>query len=733
VRQFHLELKLPELLRILLGSLFTLATAYAIGRVTLRAVPMPHVVRLGLGGAILSTILFGLMSAQLATPLVFGLLGAAAICTASLLRKVRSEPIPVLEDRTLRICSFAILTVYAVFYGVHALTPEIQPDATTYHLGLVAEAIRHGGFPGRVGFYEMLPQGAEMLYAFAFAFGKHSAAKLVHFGFLIATIPLIMALGKRLGLDARVSIGGTLLYCCAPVTGIVGTSAYNDAMQVFFVLMCAWCLLAWQQSNELRYLWPAGIAAGFCYAIKVPGLLVCGLAVLFVLLAKRRVMPVLVLSISALAMVLPWLWRGWWMTGNPMAPLFNRLFPNPYFSALVEQQLSGMWKRYEALGALGYIGELTIFGRALQGLYGPVFLLAPLGLLALRRPVGRILWIAAATLAIPWYFNVGARFLLPAMPFVALALAASLPRIALPAVLVLHALAGLPPVLDLYSDQYAWKLRNLPWKAALRIQPEREYLQQESTEFYAAWMVDKYTKPGERVLDLRGIPYAYSHFEPVNYWHHLPGIRLSDALRIAGLDADKAIYDVDASWPEQALAGVRLRLRDSDNASWKVLELQLQGNDGAIPVSREWKFSASSNPWGVPAAFDGNLASGWTSFEAGRSGMYVEVMFDQPIAISGARVACLQTGLASDFDVQASTSSGEWKTLAERGQITWRPRQELRLSATRLIKKAGIQWVLVPIDGDGMGSLGKKMVAEPAAWGLEKVASVYEFYLMKVK
>jgi hypothetical protein len=135
----------------------------------------------------------------------------------------------------------------------------------------------------------------------------------------------------------------------------------------------------------------------------------------------------------------------------------------------------------------------------------------------------------------------------------------------------------------------------------------------------------------------------------------------------------------------------------------------------------------------VPAAFDGNLASAWTSFDAGRSGMYMEVVFDQPIVVSGARVSCLQTGLASDFQMQGLTSSGEWKTLSERGQVTWRPRQELRLSATRLIKKAGIQWVLVPIDGNGMGSLGKKMVAEPAAWGLEKVASVYEFYLMKVK
>ena len=56
---------------------------------------------------------------------------------------------------------------------MHALAPEIQPDAIGYHLGLVAQYLRLGKFPDRIDFYGILPEGMEMLYLFAFAFGEH--------------------------------------------------------------------------------------------------------------------------------------------------------------------------------------------------------------------------------------------------------------------------------------------------------------------------------------------------------------------------------------------------------------------------------------------------------------------------------------------------------------------------------------------------------------------------------
>jgi len=55
-----------------------------------------------------------------------------------------------------------IVSTYGIFYLVHALTPEIQPDALYYHLGQVAEYSRLGKFPAHIDFYSVLPQGMEI-------------------------------------------------------------------------------------------------------------------------------------------------------------------------------------------------------------------------------------------------------------------------------------------------------------------------------------------------------------------------------------------------------------------------------------------------------------------------------------------------------------------------------------------------------------------------------------------
>ncbi len=87
---------------------------------------------------------------------------------------------------------------------------------------------------------------------------------------------------------------------------------------------------------------------------------------------------------------------------------------------------------------------LTVGGQ-LGGQLGPVFLLAPLALLTLRTSVGRRLLLAGLIITLPYPQNIGARFLIPVLPFVAMGIALSLEfSRALQAVVVLTAgLAGM--------------------------------------------------------------------------------------------------------------------------------------------------------------------------------------------------------------------------------------------------------------------------------------------------
>src|ERR1019366_6349789 len=110
----------------------------------------------------------------------------------------------------------------------------------------------------------------------------HAAAKMVEFAFFVATLPLIFRVGRRLGASGLTCLVAAVFYFCAPVAGITGSSSYNDAAGVFFLLAALYLLL-----GERRYLLPAGVLAGFCYAIKFPGVFVVAGAVFFVAVQRR--------------------------------------------------------------------------------------------------------------------------------------------------------------------------------------------------------------------------------------------------------------------------------------------------------------------------------------------------------------------------------------------------------------------------------------------------------------
>src|SRR5215831_5723947 len=93
---------------------------------------------------------------------------------------------------------FVVFGVFGVYYFINALAPETSPDGSGYHLGNVARTWREHGFAWDYhSMYSYLSQGTEML--FVFAFGRHSAAALVHFAFLCALPLLMICWGRRFG------------------------------------------------------------------------------------------------------------------------------------------------------------------------------------------------------------------------------------------------------------------------------------------------------------------------------------------------------------------------------------------------------------------------------------------------------------------------------------------------------------------------------------------------------
>ncbi len=411
----------------------------------------------------------------------------------------------------------AIFAIFTVLYLVNAWAPESSSDGSGYHLGIIADYLRSHGFHRiATNMYAGLSEGAELLYALAFAFGRHSATALVHLSFAVALALGMLAYGLRLG-KWWVGAGAALLVYLSPVVGRDATTAYVDVAAAAVVFAVFYWVEIWEESGNDRLLIAVGLLAGYAYATKYTAALILVYALIVVAWRKRSLRqpvlkPLLIVCISAAAMMLPWMLKDWIYLHDPIAPLAVSLFRNPNLHILMIQEWQEYLRDYEVIDKWKLPILLTVRGAPVQGIVGPIFLLAPLALFALRYRTGRRLLLAAGIVLAAYPGNIGTRFLIPFLPFVAMAMAlavGSVPRL-VAALVFLHAIASWPPIMDKYVLPGAWRIDTFPLRAALRRESEDHYLRDSGDGYLDARMVEKFVPRGERVL-ARGPDRGFLH------------------------------------------------------------------------------------------------------------------------------------------------------------------------------------------------------------------------------
>jgi 4-amino-4-deoxy-L-arabinose transferase-like glycosyltransferase len=603
-----------------------------------------------------------------------------------------------------------------------------------YHLGLPYEYVRLGGFPNRITFYDVVPQGIEMLYTAAFAFGRHSAAKLVEFAFFVATLPLFFRIARRLGLSDLAALLAAVFYFCAPVAGVTGASSYNDTAGVFFALAAFYLLLVWRDTGIQRYLPLAGILAGFCFAVKVPGIMTvaCGIGLLACLRPSSgsRIRNTAGFALGASLSMAPWLLRNAIRTGNPAAPLLNWLFPNPYFHAATERQLAATLSSFGGVRPWTIPWELAI-GDGFVGTFGPLLLVLPVGLLALRRPAGRLCWAAAVLLALPWYSNTGARFLMPAVAVAALTLGMVLPRPAAWAAIALQAALCWPQLIDLREKRYTFRLHEFPLRAALRAEPEDDYLWRHADEFKLARIVESQTPPDAKILALLSVANAYLARDVRVGWQSAQTDNLLDSLRLAAISSEPW-YAWQASWPIASFQRLRFRVPAARPSECDFNDVFIYSGNDLVYPSPHWALRAWPNSWEAPLALDGNLATRWRTWEPIPAGMYFEIRFDHPQRISSVMISSHTPAFSVPLDLYGMDTPGHWRTLGTL-LASRRLSPDLRQEATQAIRRAGYGYLVVPTGAEGAAPIGNAMAGREADWGLELVTQAGPYYLYRVK
>ncbi|MEP6716659.1 MAG: glycosyltransferase family 39 protein [Terriglobia bacterium] len=671
---------MPQILLILAGAFLPLVSATAAGSLICARTPLPYSIRFVTGAAAYSLSVFLVLACHAGYLPVYGVWSVVLIA-AGWQRAQSTRPLD-----ALRWSYRLLLAGYAAMYLIVALAPEIQEDAAGYHLRIVSDYVRLHAFSGRISFYDALPHGLEMLFVPAFAIGAHSAAKLVHFAFLIALIPLVRETARELRMSDRAGTAAAALLFMAPVCGVAGTSAYTDMGLVCGCCALLYLLVRWNRQRTASLLLCAGLNAGFCFAIKPSFGWVVLAATVFV--AVQSLPAALQFAASSAIGIIPWLGRAWLLTGNPFAPFLDAWFPNAASTPAIEHRLFESYNAFRpGFSWWRALPAYTVTGGN-QGLLGPAFLLLPLGLLVLYRGKGRRLIACSLILGVPFLANTGTRFLLPALIPATLALTSMVPAAALLPLVAIQAVGAAPPVLDLYEKEGEWRIRDVPLKAALRIVPEDDYLRQNLQRYVLGRMIVRNTPLNARVFVCASLPESYVPRQMLFFWQSTLASRVTDALNFALV---------------------------SRGSSAKLLSLRTEaGRFASLRITARGNLTFADSP-----------ASRWQSLAEGQS-----LIVPMKRTASGVDLL-LWPGYVRP-KLEAAAQSGAWERVdpsIDRTQCCI----DIRRDATAWMRRAGYRYLLISVAGDAFAEIGLDMARHPDAWGVETIDRSGNFWLFHIR
>lgn len=702
---------------ILFGAAFTVFSMWACGRLLLSRLKLSlnrdeeNLIAFVCGGAVLSLLVFLLGAVHLLYDPGFLVLGLSVIGTAWRMGALRSDAQPSEPlSKPQRAFFLVVFVPFAVVTFLHAMAPEWSPDGSSYHLGVIGFYYRaHVFVPVLSSMYAHLSQGAEMLYLMAYAFGRHSAAALVHWTFGVVLALLVLAWGRRQGRNWA-GIAGALFVYCTPVVMVDAASAYND-VAVACTLFALFLLCEAGAGAKGALL--LGMIAGYCYGLKYTAFLAAPYALVRLWAQMRRERaPVLrttaVFSLGAALMVTPWIAKNLWFTGNPVAPFFNHWFPNPAMHRSFEVEFAESMRNYVGLESYRALPlELTVRGHVLGGFLGPLFLLAPLGLLSLRKPEGRRLLAAGLLFALPYAANVGTRFLIPALPFVSLAMAVALPRMMLPLFVVAHGVFSFPDLPGkLYVHEYAWRIARIPFAQALRLESEHSYLARKFPGYKVARMVEQATPKGAVIYSFSPLPDSYTTREVWTSYQSAEGELLRDCFLMQFITDFPPVELRTFSIPSAEYDAIRAvqTAPKGPTDQWTMHEMHLLSKGQRLP-RRGFRIRAWPNGREVGYIFDNAPMPRWRSWQWIEPGMFVEVKLDRPASVDEVQLEVSVDQRAARTVIEGKRAGqAEWSLLSAEPRILGLPVPlSMRRMAVEELKKRGISYLLVQ-PGDYMES-----------------------------
>lgn len=366
-----------------------------------------------------------------------------------------------------------------------ALYPTSGFDALMYHLPFAKAFVATGGLPYLPDLrFPVFPQASEVLFAQAMLLGGDRAAQLVSLLATFASAAILFGWAKRVSREAGSSGFGELaaaLFLGGPIVAYLSGSAYCEPLLVLFGVAAFDQIDRFGPGLDDPRRWGlAGAFAGSSAGVKYFGLFPVGAVFAVALFARaergsdrwRRLAWGLA---GVLLFAAPWYVRNAVYTGNPVFPLFPRLFGPSVWGGPAEL---APWSEGHGLSQLAQMIQLPwtlTFGRPVFGRmppWSPVLIVALVATLVAVRRNRRVQLLVGASLVYLsafFFLPIDARYLLPVLPLLCLAATLSLApllgrhRLLLPAAVVL----ALAPT-ALWNLYHLHRLGPLPMSKAAR-------------------------------------------------------------------------------------------------------------------------------------------------------------------------------------------------------------------------------------------------------------------------
>lgn len=330
------------------GLFFLIFLFYAAGAILERKIPIGitdpwqrHLFRICLGMVAWIYLIFALAALHLVYSVVFAIL--MGMCILFYLLMARPDRSFFWSDGArlswrwspAMLVFLASLGVVLAFLFVQSLEPRITADSQNYHLYVPQRYIqRHGFYYLHYKPISNWPLNFELLFLLAMMVKDYMLAHLVHF--LAGTLTLLAL--YLMGREQEGRFAGSMavfFFLMNEAVRWIYPVCYSDLAIALFFILAFWFVMKSldEPEAEKRHLLTAGIFAGAMAGCKINsfvGGLVLGVVYLTARLRSgtfRRdfLRMMLYFGLPSFVLLLPWLIKSAWMTGNPVYPFLYDL------------------------------------------------------------------------------------------------------------------------------------------------------------------------------------------------------------------------------------------------------------------------------------------------------------------------------------------------------------------------------------------------------------------------